>query len=699
MKSILLFISLLFLTQHAFSTVYYLSSSGNDFNNGISANTAWRTIDKLNEVQLLPGDTVKFEGGAIFPGSINLTSDDLGAAANPIIITSFGTGRAVINAGTGYGLDAYNTGGIEIRSINFAAGASNLQSGIRFFLDQADLNRQHITIEDVEVSGFHDFGIMIGCTNITKGFSDVMLNRVLSHDNTLGGIYTFCWDRFSFDNANIFINKNITVKNSKAYNNKGLAGTTNHSGNGMVISAFDGALIDSCEAYNNGENNTFEGGGPVGIWFFVVKNGIIQNSESHHNKTQTIDGGGFDLDGGCQNCIVQYCYSHDNMGSGFLMAEYGTGLHYTGNIIRYNVSENDALKSAPAGNGSIYLWSIGAGSELINCEIYNNTIYAGKNCLLLSGTYFTHVKIRNNIFYCPTGTSLIYSMSSSIDSTMVHLVQNNYYAESIPEFSWNNTIYNSLTAWKAVAITQERIGDVNYGLTSNPLLVAGGQGRNGYKLADNSPDIDAGLNLDNIGPLSFYGGSSKVGSNQDIGAYERQFIVLSRILNSFSANKQGTGIAIKWNVNNEVSVKSYLLESSPNGLNFQSIYQVESAHRQANSYLYMDKRDNKTVYYRLLLVLQSGQQETSNIIVIKQNESTLTILENPVQAAITFKIKNEGVVTISLYSSTGALIETKIIQPRQGLFVWPVSYLPKGEYYLRSVSQSNESTTYRITKK
>ena len=26
--------------------------------------------------------------------------------------------------------------------------------------------------------------------------------------------------------------------------------------------------------------------GPVGIWFSVVNNGIIQNCESHHNKSK-----------------------------------------------------------------------------------------------------------------------------------------------------------------------------------------------------------------------------------------------------------------------------------------------------------------------------------------------------------------------------------------------------------------------------
>lgn len=700
MKSILLSLCLLLLTKYGFSTIYYLSASGNDNNNGTSSTTAWKTIVKLNGVQLQAGDIVKFEGGATFSGPITLGADDLGTSTNPIIITSYGTGRPVINAGTGYGLDAYNTGGIEIRAINFVAGAGNLSSGINFYLDKADVNLQHITIEDVEVSGFHDFGIMLGCTNTTKGYSNVLINRVLSHDNILGGIYTYCWDAFSFDDSNIFINKNIIIKNTKTYNNKGLAGSANHTGSGMIISTFDGALIDSCEAYNNGENNTYGGGGPVGIWFFIVKNGIIQNSESHHNKTQTVDGGGFDLDGGCQNCVIQYCYSHDNMGPGYLLAEYGSNVPYTGNIIRYNISERDAMKARTGGNGSIYLWSTGKGSELINCEIYNNTIYAATNCVLLTEPFFTNVKIRNNIFYSPTGTSLINAAYSPVDSSQAHFVQNNYYSASTPEFTWNNSKYNSLAAWKAVAVTQERVGGTNYGVISDPLFVAGGQGRDGYKLTDISPDIDAGLNLNNIGPFNFYGSASKIGPNQDIGAYEKQGSgTLSFILSNFFAKRQGTGILIQWNVSGEGLVKSYSLESSLDGVSFKPLYQVVSGHMETNSYQYTDTRDNKTIYYRLVIIYQSGQQTISDIISLKHNDSTITILQNPVETTIIFRINNDAVVDISLYNAAGVFIESKRMQPHQGLYVWPVRYLPRGIYYLKAVSQSNESTTYRIMKR
>jgi hypothetical protein len=51
----------------------------------------------------------------------------------------------------------------------------------------------------------------------------------------------------------------------------------------------------------------------------ILRTLFFQYSVSHHNKAGRIyDGGGFDIDGGSQNCIIQYCYSYDNDGAGML---------------------------------------------------------------------------------------------------------------------------------------------------------------------------------------------------------------------------------------------------------------------------------------------------------------------------------------------------------------------------------------------
>src|SRR5262249_20714151 len=46
------------------SVTYYVSESGNDANTGTPVQNAWRTIARVNQQALAPGDTVLFQGGA-----------------------------------------------------------------------------------------------------------------------------------------------------------------------------------------------------------------------------------------------------------------------------------------------------------------------------------------------------------------------------------------------------------------------------------------------------------------------------------------------------------------------------------------------------------------------------------------------------------------------------------------------------------
>ncbi len=47
-------------------TTYYVSLSGSDSNTGTSPASAWRTVGRVDQAELKPGDGVLFEGGATF---------------------------------------------------------------------------------------------------------------------------------------------------------------------------------------------------------------------------------------------------------------------------------------------------------------------------------------------------------------------------------------------------------------------------------------------------------------------------------------------------------------------------------------------------------------------------------------------------------------------------------------------------------
>ncbi|RIH64425.1 T9SS C-terminal target domain-containing protein [Mariniphaga sediminis] len=88
-KGVLLIIALSFST-YAFSTVYYISNTGNDANSGLTKQEAWQTLDKVNELSLQPGDKILLKRGDTFYGSIIINQE--GNQENPIVVGAYGDG-------------------------------------------------------------------------------------------------------------------------------------------------------------------------------------------------------------------------------------------------------------------------------------------------------------------------------------------------------------------------------------------------------------------------------------------------------------------------------------------------------------------------------------------------------------------------------------------------------------------------------
>ena len=66
-------------------TAYYVSNSGNDQNDGLTPETAWATLDKVNSANFKAGDAVLFERGGLWRGSIR--------GQNGVAYTAYGTGH------------------------------------------------------------------------------------------------------------------------------------------------------------------------------------------------------------------------------------------------------------------------------------------------------------------------------------------------------------------------------------------------------------------------------------------------------------------------------------------------------------------------------------------------------------------------------------------------------------------------------
>lgn len=103
MKSIQIFLIIFIFSSIASSvkaTDYYFSAGGNDSNAGTSAASPFQTIDKANALHLYSGDRLLFNRGDIFRGELEIIYS--GTVAQPITVTSYGTGPNPVISGSAY---------------------------------------------------------------------------------------------------------------------------------------------------------------------------------------------------------------------------------------------------------------------------------------------------------------------------------------------------------------------------------------------------------------------------------------------------------------------------------------------------------------------------------------------------------------------------------------------------------------------
>src|SRR4051812_10124205 len=198
-------------TQFAWEkSVYYVSASGDDTNDGLTNVSPWKTLNKVSTHNFQRGDKILFRGGDIFSGFLYFdSSSDSASRQNPITVSSYGGRKATIDAGSGDGIFVYNIGGVEIRNINIigSGSGSNNGRGIIVYNDLPNTALEHIVIDNVDVRGFsgtpvsgaippsgNGWGIVIAPGSATSQYQYVTITNTASHDNVLGGVFTAQWD-------------------------------------------------------------------------------------------------------------------------------------------------------------------------------------------------------------------------------------------------------------------------------------------------------------------------------------------------------------------------------------------------------------------------------------------------------------------------------------------------------------------------
>ena len=593
----------------ATGTTYYVDSNGgNDSNEGTSEGKAFKTLDKVNTLDLEPGDTVLLKRGSVFEDqALKFTKEDSGTAEAPVRISAYGEGsRPQINT-NGHGqwelnygtpLDNQNhkwkgtvsssiliedTEYIEIEGLeltNNRNSETDTEKG-KAYNDAYAMDRtgvagvakdngtvDHIVLNDLyihHVTGnvynkhMTNGGIYFivekpadeGATGIAR-YNDVKITNCSLDTVNRWGIavgYTYQWGQFttgalSDTTMAKYASSNVVIENNYLNHVGGDAITTMYLDRPLVqynVSENAAEQINTTDysqqqprldANGNEVGKQGVGAGRVaaGIWPWKCKNAIFQYNECFRTLNASNgngDGQPWDADYG-DGTNYQYNYSHGNTASTIMFC----GGQSINNTFRYNISQYEDMGPLdPAGNSE-------------NCQVYNNTFYIKEG--LNTIWHRSHgnggpVDMENNIFYFAGDTPVaVNDWNPSGNKTF----SNNLY--------YNVSTYpNDANAVKVNAGTQVL---VNAG--SGPDSVAEDKSArrhedpaattvfDGYKLAENSPAINAGkVVVDRNGYTidhDFFG--HKITAVPEIGAAESD-AVAALVLRSNVYTVTGTNVS------------------------------------------------------------------------------------------------------------------------------------------------------------
>ena len=449
------------------------------------------------------------------------------------------------------------------------------------------------------VHGFGGAGIDLHATNPTidsGGFADVRIANSEIYANGRSGIVSSvsssnglvvggtAYDYYARAHAAFHVAHNVVRDTTGKNESSGV------SGNGIVLAQVDGALVERNVAHHNGGQ---AGGGGVGIWAWESDHVAIQYNEAYNNQTfDGRDGGGFDLDGGVNDSVMQYNYSHGNEGAGLGLFQFGYASKMGGNAIRYNISESDGAGISVWGNGPRF-----PGTDAAEDSIYhNNTVINPNGPAVHFFGSVDDVGVYNNILVTTDGRPVVkledWDGAGNSYTLDVDMQGNAYWSNGAPFLiQWANANYGSLAAW-ANATGQEKIAGLLVGQQVDPLLAGPFDGGvtlddpallsslSAYRLLATSPLIDVGRDLASLplavalgladpGERDFFGALVPVGVAIDVGAHE------APILGDYNADgyvdaadyttwrdglgQTGGGLAADGNGDRQVDFDDYLI--------------------------------------------------------------------------------------------------------------------------------------------
>ena len=518
---------------------YYLSSStGNDNNNG-SQTQPWKTLSKLSNTTLGPGDTVYFKKGDTFRGHYVVNGS--GTEGNLITFTSYGSGNQPIISGS-----SHDDGGGDYREAILVTNHDNM------VFDGLEI-QNHRKISRSGVGDLVSFGIRIEVSN-----SNVDLNNFSFRNMTFKNVYALYWvdpaDQNAFNDFEVsgltFISywggiiNNVIVEESyftdlqrigvHIKNTMGKTSTkrnTNFVFRNNEFFQIGGTCVlpirtENCLIENNifnqpgaKTNDKMIGRGSA-VWNWYSINTIVQYNQAVNAKG-ILDSHGIHVDHSNVDTFIQYNYMQDCEG-GFVEILGGNQRA----VYRFNISVNDGWRVNPNWvNSDHTIWlndKIGgqSGHPSYDSYIYNNTVVINKSgndafdtAIDINGQ---NTRIFNNIFYAVNGSGIGNQQGNYSDPNLMMTnnlffgnIRNNFKTIDTNRIEVNPVFYN------------EQSGD-QYGFqidASSQAIDAGAAYTGNY--AHPAIPVDASTifaNLEEYPTVDFFGNSLSGDSTPNIGA-------------------------------------------------------------------------------------------------------------------------------------------------------------------------------------
>ena len=430
------------------NTTYYLDSSAAPDGDGKFEDTAFDSLEDINGIEFAAGDKILIKAGSEFQGQ--LYPKGSGSEEAPIVIDMYGEGEKPLIDGNGRYSDAptfrdngpFGEEGSAVYLCNQEYWEINNLRVKNWSDDGQDKERSGIRVEAYGGGTYHHIYIKNCEISDIRGYNgqDSIWDVVPENGGT-----TFYGSRTTHRTGGI---------NVVSYTERDLTNATSSSTAGEVIdekpTVFDDILIEGNKIENchaNGitttnirgeldnkdyrhtnvvirgneirnvqragivplytsealvERNlvdtfqqTYAGYG-CGIWCDRADGMVFQYNEVCNGKN-TMDGMAFNLDDMTENGIIQYNYTHNNVGGG-IMLHVRTNSYNRNNTVRYNLSVNDTAGFA-AHQAVIVCVGEDAKTKIESAKVYNNTFV--NNNVVHPVYQGDEILFENNIFYFP----------------------------------------------------------------------------------------------------------------------------------------------------------------------------------------------------------------------------------------------------------------------------------------------------------